>query len=308
MPQWGVVMQIKNFRMREIRKLKELNIESGVLNTEALMLVLKRKSFPDKVVRVFKYLDAQEDPDVMAKKVYVVTTLNTNNPYKEIEELIIPDSIIYVDNLIAGFGVPLIKNHKNFGAIIQNPNISLKDKIPYLQQLGSLIDKVQRVEVSKNRFQFGDLNEFNFIIDENDVVKAIDLDSAYLGVGEPLDMAYYLLRNDYITTFIKQHNSNKYKVTDNGIIIPNDDTDLYCYNMIILKALSRENIYKQDINTYYQYLEYLRLLGLPNDLIESFNNIYIPKENSNPKDILDQVDPSLEEKLDFKEFIKTFKN
>ena len=292
--------------MREIRKLKELQIEAGVLNTEALMLVLKRKSFPDKVVRVFKYLDAQEDPDVMAKKTYVITTLNTPNPYQKIEELIIPDSIIYVDNLLAGFAVPLIENHKNLGAIIHNPNILLKDKIPYLQQLGNIIDKVQRVETTKNRFQFGDLNEFNFIVDKDNIVRAIDLDSAYLGVGEPLDMAYYLLRNDYITSFTKEHNSNKYKVTDNGIIVPNDDTDLYCYNMIILKALSKENIYKQDINTYYQYLEYLRSLGLPDDLIESFNNIYIPKENTNPKDILSEIDPSLEEKLDFKIFEKDY--
>ena len=300
------MLYFKNFRMREIRKLKELQIESGVLNTEALMLVLKRKSFPDKVVRVFKYLDAQEDPDIMAKKTYVVTTLNNNNPYQKIEELVIPDSIIYVDNLIAGFGVPLIENHRNLGVIIQNPSVSLEEKISYLQQLGNLIDKVQRVEVTKNRFQFGDLNEFNFIIDENNTVKAIDLDSAYLGIGEPLDMAYYLLRNDYITSFTKENNSNKYKVTDNGIIIPNDDTDLYCYNMIILKALSKENIYKQDINTYYQYLEYLRMLGLPDDLIESFNNIYIPKENTNPKDILPEIDPSVEEKLDFKEFKKIY--
>lgn len=299
-------MHIKNFRMREIRKLKELQIESGVLNTEALMLVLKRKSFSDKVVRVFKYLDAQEDPEIMAKKLYVVTTLNTPNPYRKIEELIIPDSIIYVDNLIAGFGVPLIENHKNFGAIIQNPEISLKDKIPYLQQLGNIIDKVQHVDVSKNRFQFGDLNEFNFIVDENDKVRAIDLDSAYLGVGEPLDMAYYLLRNDYITNFIKKHNSNKYKVTDSGIIIPNDDTDLYCYNMIVLKALSKENIYKQDINTYYQYLEYLGILGLPDELIEAFNNIYIPKENTNPKDFLSLIDTSVEDKMDFKEFKKVY--
>ena len=74
--------------------------------------------------------------------------------------------------------------------------------------------------------------------------------------------------------------------------------------MFILKYLSKENIYKQDINTYYQYLEYLRLLGLPDDLIESFNNIYIPKSNTNPKDILEEIDPSLEEKLDFKVFEK----
>ena len=47
-------MQVVNLRMHELRKLKELNLESGVLNTEALMLVLKKKTFSDHVVRVFK--------------------------------------------------------------------------------------------------------------------------------------------------------------------------------------------------------------------------------------------------------------
>jgi len=295
------MVDVKNLRMREIRKLKELQIENGVLNTEALMLVLKRKNFSDKVVRVFKYLDAQEDPDIMAKKLYVVTTLNTPNPYQRIKELVIPDTIIYVDGLLAGFAMPLIENHKNLGAIINNPNISLKDKIPYLHQLGSIIDKVQRVNTVKNRFQFGDLNEFNFIIDQEDVVRAVDLDSAYLGIGEPLNMAYYLLKNEYISSI-----PEKYKSTDNGIIIPTDDTDLYCYNMIVLNALSHENLYRRDINTYYQYLEYLKLLGLPDGLLEAFNNIYLPKDNTNPMDILDDIDPELEEKLDYKVFEKDY--
>lgn len=295
-------MYIKNLRMRQIRKLEELQLAPGVLNTEALMLVLKKKNFPDRVDRVFKYLDAQEDDDVMAKKLYTVTTLdNANNPYKKISELIIPDSIIYVDNSIAGFAMPLIKNHKNLGAIINDKSIPLSTKLPYLYQLGRIINRVQKVDNVKNKFQFGDLNEFNFIIDEEDIVRAIDLDSAYLGVGEPLNMAYYLLKNKYILSL-----PEKYRTTEDGIVIPTDDTDLYCYNMIVLNALAKENIYKRDINTYYQYLEYLKLLGLPDELLEAFNNIYIPKDNTNPKDILEDIDPSLEEKLDFKVFEKDY--
>ena len=293
--------------MHQVRKLEELELEPGVLNTEALMLVLKKKEFPDKIQRVFKYLDAQEDPEVMAKKVYTITILNSaNNPYREIPELIIPDSLIYVDNSFAGFAVPLVENHKNLGTIINNDDISLKVKLDYLHQLGTLIDKVQRVDNTKNRFQFGDLNEFNFIIDENDTVKAIDLDSAYLGVGEPLNMAYYLLKNDYILSMPDKYKTYKNKNVDTGIITPTDDTDLYCYNMIILNALAKENLYRHDINTYYQYLEYLKVLGLPDDLLEAFNNIYIPRNNTNPKDILSDIDPSLEKKLDFRVFQKIY--
>ena len=40
---WGMRMKIINLRMHQVRNLKELQIENGVLNTEGLMLVLKRR-------------------------------------------------------------------------------------------------------------------------------------------------------------------------------------------------------------------------------------------------------------------------
>lgn len=292
-------MYIKNLRMRQLRKLRELPLEPGVLNTEAYMLVLNRKYSSDKKERVFKYLDALEDKDIMSKKLYTITTLDTLDEYKEIEDLIIPDSIIYVDGNIAGFACPIIYNHRNLGIIINNPNVPLDIKLSYLKQMGDIIDKVQRVDNSEIKFQFGDLNEFNFIIDKNNQVKAIDLDSAYLGVGEPLSMAYYLLKNQYIKSI-----PEKYKSSKKGIVIPNDNTDLYCYNMILLNALSKENLYRKDINTYYEYLDYIKHLSLPSDLLESFNNIYIPKDNINPKDCILSIDKSLEKKLEFKTFKK----
>lgn len=293
-------MNIQNLRMKNIRQLRELYLEPGVLNTEAYMLVLKRKYSPDKKERVFKYLDSQEDKEIMSKKLYTVTTLDTLDEYKKIEELIIPDSIIYVDQKIAGFACPIVYNHRNLGTLIKNPDISLKEKLSYLKQVGDIIDKVERVDSPCNRLQFGDLNEYNFIIDKDNKVKAIDLDSAYLGVGEPLSMAYYLLKNKYIKSL-----SEKYKSSKNGVIIPNDNTDLYCYNMIILNALSKNYLHRVDIQTFYEYLDYIKKLSLPSDLIESINNIYIPKNNINPKDCLEYIDNSLEEKLEFKTFQKT---
>ena len=301
-------MHVVNLRMRNLRKLHELYIEPGVLNTEAYMLVLKKKSFPDKVERVFKFLDLQikyadlmDDPHLFSKKIFTVTTLNNIKEYKEMHELVIPDSLVYVDGEFSGFAMPLIRNHRNLGALINNHLIPLSKKIPYLYQLGNIIEKVERVD-GDCRLQFGDLNEYNFIIDTLDKVRAIDLDSAYLGIGEPLSMAYYLLKNQYIKAI-----PDKYKSTDNGIIIPSDNTDLYCYNMIILNALAKENLYKYDISTYYQYMWYLESLDLPNDLLESFNNIYIPKNNINPKDSLLDINPRLEEKLDYKTFKKSQK-
>lgn len=294
-------MYVKNMRMSEIRKLKELPLEDGVLNTEALLLLLRKRCFSDHVERVFKYLDAQEDIEIMAKKHFVVVCLNKMERYRELEELIIPDSVVFVDGDLVGFAMPIIPNHKNLGVLVHDDSVLLREKIPYLKQLGDLIDKVQRIDGEKYRFQFGDLNEYNFIIDQNDSLKAIDLDSAYLGVGEPLDMAYYLLKNPYILLF-----PEKYKTSTNQVIIPTDDTDLYCYNMILLNVLAKENISKHDVDIYYHYIDYIRSFDLPDELLESFYNIYLPKHNLNPKEYLKEIDPSLEKKLEFKSFQKKY--
>ena len=297
-------MKIINLRMHQLRNLKELELEPGTFNTEALMLILNKNQAKTKSGgrMLFKYLDAQDDEKVMARKMYTINMLNGSEKYNSINELIIPDHIVVVDGKIAGFALPLIENHKNLGKMLNNEDIALEKKLPYIIQLGNLIDKVQRVHDESFRMQFGDLNEFNFIIDKNDIVKSVDLDSAYLGQDEPSNSAYYLLKNKYITAL-----KDKYKTTKNGIIIPTDNSDLYCYNMIILNTLAKESVFKVDIPTYYMYLNHLKDIGIDKELVKNFERIYLPVNNKNPKDLLESINSNLEEDMNFKTFKKEYK-
>ncbi len=294
-------MEILNLRMHNLRKLKELPIEKGVFNTEALMLILKRNCLKGiiKEDRVFKYLDAQEDEVVMSQKISSVMKLNSKNEYKTIENLVIPDIMVVVDNNIVGFAMPLIRNHKNIGAIINNKDIDTSIKLKYLKEIGTIIEKVHKTENNNFKLNFGDLNEYNFILDSNGEVKVIDLDSSYTGDSNPVNCAYYLLKNKYLSMV-----NNKYKSTDKGIIIPSDDTDLYCYNMMILNAISGRSMFKEDINVYYDYLTYMKSIGIDKDLIDCFSKIYVPVNNSNPKDYLDNIDRKKAKLLKFDNFIK----
>ena len=296
-------MKILNLRMHQIRALKELKIERGVLNTEGMMLVLKKRyaKTKDGGKMVFKYLDAQDDMKVMARKMYTVNMLNGSDNYNSIEELIIPELAISVDGNIAGFAMPLVEDHRNLGAILNDYDIPLEIKLPYLIQLGQIVDKVERVEDETFRLQFGDLNEFNFVIDKDDKVHAVDLDSAYLGQDEPSNMAYYLLKNKYLNDF-----KEKYKSTNSGIIIPSDNTDLYCLNMIILNTLAKVDIFKQDIDTYNMYINHLNEVGVPMELIGAFMNIYMPVDNINTTYALKKIDPKIEKDIDFKVFKKEY--
>ena len=288
-----------NLRMHQVRALRELRLPSGIMNTEALMLILNKKyKTSDGRRMLFKYLDEQEDQEVMNRKTKTLTVLN-NSEYMELEELVIPEYSVNVDGSHAGFAMPLIERHKNLGKILNDERLSFDAKRKLLIKLGDLIDKVRRVK-SNNPMYFGDLNEFNFIIDQDGNLRAIDLDSVFVSGIEgiqPSRLAYYLLKNNYIAAI-----PDKYKTTDEGIIIPSENSDLYCYNMIILDTLANERMFKIDIDTYYQYLAYLKSIGMPSELLDSFERIYLPKNNINPRRMIDEIPKRLGKKCDFQTF------
>ncbi len=295
-------MRVINLRMHQVRRLKELEIEKGVLNTEALLLVLKKKQAKtEKGGRmVFKYLDAQDDPKVMASKMYTVSMLNSSEQYKSIDKLILPEFAVAVDQKISGFASALEENHRNVGRYLNDDTISLQDKLPYLKQIGEIIQEVEQVDDNNFRMQFGDLNEYNFILSEDDKVKAVDLDSCYLGQGNP-PISYYLKQDKDIYSL-----KEKYKTDSHGVIIPTDNTDLYCYSMMILSTLAKENIFQYNLNVYYAYLNHLKEVGVDIELIKQYHHLYVPIDNQNPKDLLSTIPVEKEKEMEFKEFKKQY--
>ena len=297
-------MKVVNLRIHQLRKLKELVLEKGILNTEALMLILDKKQAKTKNggKMLFKYLDAQDDESVMGRKLYTLNMLNSSLEYQRISELIIPDTIIVVDNKIVGFAMPLIENHLNLGNFLANEENSFLEKLNYLTQVGKIIDKVQRVDDLSFQMNFGDLNEFNFIIDSSSIVRAIDLDSAYIGQDEPSHTAYYLLKNPYLENI-----PSKYKKLSSGLIIPSNETDLYCYNMILLDFLAGEDMYKKDLDIFYKYLNHLKDVGIDSELIRIFQSIYFSSFNQNPFSLLKTIPVDLRKDMSYQTFKKEYK-
>ena len=297
-------MKVINLRIYQLRKLKELVLEKGTLNTEALMLILNKNQAKSATEgkMLFKYLDAQDDEKIMGRKIYTLNLLNASKGYKEMKELIIPDTIVIVDNKIAGFALPLIENHINLGIFLNKPDNDFQKKLAYLQQVGMIINKVIHVKEESFQMNFGDLNEFNFIIDKTDMVRAIDLDSAYIGQDEPSNTAYYLLKNKYLSSF-----PDKYRKNRTGIVIPSNETDLYCYNMILLNTISGESMYKKDLDIFYKYLSYLQDVGLDKELIKIFSSLYLPIPNQNPFSLVKTIPLSLKKEITYQHFKKEYK-
>ena len=100
---------------------------------------------------------------------------------------------------------------------------------------------------------------------------------------------------------------DKYRYTKSGIIIPNNDSDLYCYNMILLNILADENMYKKDLDIYYKYLAHLKDVGIDSELVKIFNAIYLPMENQNPVHLIKTIKEDIKDDISYKVFKKEYK-
>ena len=64
--------------------------------------------------------------------------------------------------------------------------------------------------------------------------------------------------------------------------------------MIILNYLYGEDISKFSLQEFYEYLEYLKTIGLSLELISYFEKIASNSQNENPYELLDNLIPYIE--------------
>ena len=74
-----------------------------------------------------------------------------------------------------------------------------------------------------------------------------------------------------------------------GYVIADENSDLYCYTMMVLNYLYGSNITKLSLDEYYHYLEYLRTLGYSDKFIAALQTIVIPQKNENISQYLDEL-------------------
>lgn len=296
-------MEMIHLKTSQFHRLRKLRIESGVFNSESYLYLLNRNHVKSKDGKrmVFKYLDCCDDPKIMSTKIYTVEMLHKSDAYQEIEELVFPEMGVLIEEQISGFALELIKNHINVGKILNDDGISLRTRLYYVIQLGMIIDKVRNVKNQKVKMQFGDFNEYNAVLDKNDKIRIIDLDSAYVGQDEIFHSSYYLTNNKSLKNLDQKYQKNR-----NGIYIPSDNTDLYCYNMIAIDALAKEDMFRHSLPTYYMYLHHLRDVGIDKELVKIFESIYLPKDNENPMDLLKEIDTTKENDISFETFRKEY--
>ena len=217
------------------------------------------------------------------KLLNINTLLDYKSELEAIKELILPEELVVVSGNIIGFTMKYIKNNINLQTFLNDFNNSLEDKIKYIKEIGRLLDKIEKIEKFPYQLHLGDLHEANFIIDEKGELKAIDTDSYYISNNRPFPSKYLYLC-PHLSNF-----PHKYIPYDKDLTLPNKNSDIFCYIIIILNTLANTNMYEIPINEFYNYLNYLESLETPKSFLYAVEKIYNGGENENPLPYIDEL-------------------
>ena len=84
------------------------------------------------------------------------------------DELVMPSALVSVDKELRGYMMPYIESSINMKVFLNNPNVSLKDKLRYLKEILEILNKIEHIHELEGNFYLGDIHEANFIFDAND--------------------------------------------------------------------------------------------------------------------------------------------
>ena len=198
--------------------------------------------------------------------------------------------------LIMFWQVEKLENTKNLGFILNGRKSSLKTKLKYLKMVGNLLYNIQNENLG---FSIGDLHSYNFLVGQDDKLYVVDLDSIYLENNRPLKTFYFsnfkVLKNT--TPF------SKYRV-DNDMLYPNLNSDLLCYNYMLINAIAFKNMHFLEVSEYLKYISYLQDIGYGENIVNSFKSVYSDASNINPVLYFDEIRDDLESQSMYSSYLK----
>ena len=279
-------MKIITISKKKYKDLQLLDLPREVCNTEARIYDYEHQG-QKKIIKNLYLCEGE----MFGSKLYTVETLDTNKKYLP-ESFVIPDSLVSVNGDVVGFTVPKVEGI-TLAIILNDPSISLKEKLYYLKKIGELLEQLKQIReyTPLKDIYINDLQESNFIINpDNRSLKTIDLDSCKIGTNSPFP-SRYMTESDliHLTEYNKYIHNDNFKKNE-GNYIANAESDMYCYIIMILNFLLGNNISRVNLTEYYSYLNYLSSIGIDKELIDCFEKILRYEPNTNPVHFLDTLD------------------
>lgn len=279
-------MEVVNITKNGLKKLKKVSLGYGILNTEADLFIMKTKDKWNIEYKMLKTLFCTEGAN-FSNKLFTINELIDNRSVINIDELVLPEKLLIVDGQVNGFIMPYIEN-TNFEEILNDINISNLQKIEYFKQISHILHKMDNLRNNSDitDFYLNDLHASNFILNKKTgKINVVDLDSCKINGNKPF-AAKYLTPFSPISSMKAKYRVNK-EINFLGYIIPDKNTDLYCYIMTLMNFLFKGRISSLGRDNYYLYLEYLRSINYPYELLDKLSKIYEYVDNEEIGDELD---------------------
>lgn len=304
-------MKVVTLSKNQFEKLEPLEIPREVFNTESKILKYTTPRREEMVVKSLFYTEGEG----FGSKLYTLEMLSKFQEYLP-DSFVIPESLVSVRNEIVGFLVRFIKGI-NLATILRDKNISFKEKIYYLKKVGEILQQLKNIREYtplKNIF-LNDLHESNFIVNPNKrSIFACDLDSCKIG-NNICFTARFLSPFSLAATALNKYHENE--DGGPGFIVPDENTDLLCYNIMVMNFLKGSNVDSIPTNDilhhnstisgmsipeveelsyedrltleFYEYLNYLEAIGVNQNLLDCFSKLLSNCANENPMDYLDTL-------------------
>ena len=279
-------MEVVNITKNGLKKLKKVSLGYGILNTEADLFIMKTKDKWNIEYKMLKTLFCTEGAN-FSNKLFTINELIDNRSVINIDELVLPEKLLIVDGQVNGFIMPYIEN-TNFEEMLNDINISNLQKIEYFKQISHILQKMDNLRNNSDitDFYLNDLHASNFILNKKTgKINVVDLDSCKINGNKPF-AAKYLTPFSPISSMKAKYRVNK-EINFLGYIIPDKNTDLYCYIMTLMNSLFKGRISSLGRDNYYLYLEYLRSINYPYELLDKLSKIYEYVDNEEIGDELD---------------------
>ena len=290
-------METISLTKKRFESLECYDLPNYVYNTKGTLYILPIKSRWDTKLKLLKRLYLTNG-NVFGNKLQTINSLIDNKDILDIEEIVFPEKIATVGREIVGFTMPLIES-VNLSTALRSKVIPNESKIDYLKQIGMILEKMKlrREYTCISDFYINDLHESNFIVGNDGLVKVIDIDSCKIN-NNGIFNSKYLSSKSFIKEIYKYSKNNnsyddndyhKYSTDITGAFIPNENTDLYCYIIVILNFLYESDTSRFTLQEFYDYLEYLENIGVDKELLSYFEKIVSGSPNENPYPLLDSL-------------------
>lgn len=284
-------MKIINISKNRFENLERYQLPSSIFNGEAQMYILPIKNQWETVNKLLKRLYITSGP-MFGNKLQTINSLIDSKSLIAIPEIVFPEKLAIVNGEVVGYTMELVESI-NLETALRSYDVSPQTKIKYLRQIGEILEEMKKIRAytSIKDFYLNDIHENNFVIDKKtDSVRVVDIDSCKINGN-------YTFGSRYLSPLSLAYNIPKYKREENGIcggfINPSEDTELYCYIIMILNTLYGGGINRLSLDQMYNYLEYLCSIGVDLELINIFEKIASNSHNENPYELLDCLTPVL---------------